>query len=528
MGNKQDKKPMTWGHRLTRENRTLKERVGVLKTEAASIERDLRNTRQLIEELPGGIILVEKRRIVLANEAACEALGYEKQDLLEMNMADLIYPDSGAFLGKFSGKISAGNRNDDPHEVTFVKRSGERLPCVVGMRAIRRNRKKIFLLNMVGIKQIKKRERQVSVSLKIETIKRMINGFGKQMEALMLLFEKLTGSFKKSKIGREDLKRPERIENLQKMFLPMGREFRLIAREEYHPSEMGAIDLQEVIENAEVVSRSRVLSHADQKDGGFGIKKYLRTVSPVLACEGEMKEAFVCIIQNAMEAVGPDGEIYVTSEEDSGFTFVYVQDNGAGVSADVADSIYEPFVTSKSNSYKGLGLSVAYAVVARHGGKINVISRDGQGTTVAIKLPLAEKGMASKVRVKRNRIKDQSALLISSENMIVDLLRLSFVDKGGQVTVVSGGKEAARELKKDIYDLLIVNYDTSRDETVEIVRRTKKRWPDLAVVIVNADKQNQGQKVWERMGVDFIPGRPLNMDILFSLLSEILEKKGAR
>ncbi len=112
--------------------------------------------------------------------------------------------------------------------------------------------------------------------------------------------------------------------------------------------------------------------------------------------------------------------------------------------------------------------------------------------------------------------------------MIVDLLRLSFVDKGGQVTVVSGGKEAARELKKDIYDLLIVNYDTSRDETVEIVRRTKKRWPDLAVVIVNADKQNQGQKVWERMGVDFIPGRPLNMDILFSLLSEILEKKGAR
>lgn len=386
----------------------------------------------------------------------------------------------------------------------------------------------MFLLNMVGIEQIKKEERRVSVSLKIETIKRMINGFGRQMEAFMLFLEKLPGGFEKSRIGREDQEGPERIENLQNMLLPMAREFRLIARDEYHPSEMGAFDLQELIENAEVVSRSRVFSHSDQEDGGFRLKKYLRTVSPVLGCEGEMREAFVCIIQNAMEATGPDGEIYVTSEEDSGFTFVYVQDNGAGVRADVADNIYEPFVTAKSDSYKGLGLSVAYAVVARHSGKINVISRDGQGTTVSVKLPLAEGGMASKTRVKKNWVKDQSALLISSENMIVDLLRLLFVERGGRVTVVSGGKEAARELRKDVYDLLIVNYDTSRDETEEIVRRTKKIRPDLAVVLLNAGKQNQGQKVWERMGVEFVTGRPLNMDTLFSLLSEIFEKKGAK
>ena len=529
MVNKQGKKPVSWGQRLTRENRDLREKLEAVKTGTAALERDLRNTSQLIETLPGGVILVEKQQIVFANEAACEALGYEKQALLEMNMADLVHSDSDALLSNFSITISPGDRVHDPYEVSFVRKNGSILLCAVGLRAIRRNRKKVFLINMVGIEQIRKKERVVEASLRTEAVKRVITGCSKQMEASILFFEKLIGRFEKGETGKENRGMfSEGIENLRNMSLPMGREFWLIARDEYDVSEMGVLVLREVIENAEVLSRGRVFNYSGRDDGGFSLKKYLRAVSPASGCKAEMEEALACIIQNAMEAVEPGGEIYVTSEESSGFAFVYVQDNGAGVHADVKDNMYEPFVTTKNDPYRGLGLSVAHAVVARHGGKLDVISRDGQGTTVAVRLPLAEKGATNRTGAKKNWIKDHAVLLISSENMTADLFRLLFADRGGRVTVVSGEKEAAKELRKKTYDLLIINWGAKPDRAVEIVQTTKKLRPELAIVLVNTGQQNQSRQVWERMGVDFIAGRPLNMDLLFSLLSKILKKKGER
>ncbi|HIJ21091.1 MAG TPA: hypothetical protein HPP58_08595 [Deltaproteobacteria bacterium] len=136
--------------------------------------------------------------------------------------------------------------------------------------------------------------------------------------------------------------------------------------------------------------------------------------------------------------------------------------------------------------------------------------------------------MTNKGGVRKNWIRDRSALLISSGNSLADLLRLLFRDRGGQVTVVSGEREAVRELRKNLYDLLIMNYDTSRDETESIIRRTKEIWPDLAIVLVHSGKQIQEKQVWEQLGVDFIEGRPLNMDMFFHLLSGIFERKGAR
>ena len=202
-----------------------------------------------------------------------------------------------------------------------------------------------------------------------------------------------------------------------------------------------------------------------------------------------MGEVFVSIIQNAMEAAGSLGEVHVTSEEDSGFAFVYVQDSGSGIRKDMANNLHEPFFTTKKFPHRGLGLSVAYAVVERHGGKINLISREGQGTTVAVRLPIAEKGVTNKARVRKNWIRDRSALLISSDNLLADLLRLLFADRGGRVTVVSGEKEGVRELGKNIHDLLIISYDTGRDAMESMVGRIKKLWPDLGIVLVHTGKQ---------------------------------------
>ena len=200
MGNIQNAKPMTWGEKLTRENRALKEKIGILKTEAATLQRDLRNTWRLMEALPGEVILVEKGHIIFANEAACDVFGYEKQDLLQMSLASLVHPDSKGFLEDLSERNYSGDRIHDPYEVTFLKKNGERLSCGVGVRAIRRNRKKVFLVNMLEIERIKENERRAGASVNAQTMKRVVAMFDKQMEAFI-------GSLKTRREGQGKVKR---------------------------------------------------------------------------------------------------------------------------------------------------------------------------------------------------------------------------------------------------------------------------------------------------------------------------------
>jgi signal transduction histidine kinase len=68
-----------------------------------------------------------------------------------------------------------------------------------------------------------------------------------------------------------------------------------------------------------------------------------------------------------------------------------IRDTGAGMKAEAIEHIFEPFFTTKSVGHgTGLGLAVAYSIVKRHGGRIEVNSEIGRGTVFAIFLPVAE------------------------------------------------------------------------------------------------------------------------------------------
>ncbi len=74
---------------------------------------------------------------------------------------------------------------------------------------------------------------------------------------------------------------------------------------------------------------------------------------------------------------------------------VSVRDDGVGMSPGVRERIFDPFFTTKAEGQgTGLGLSVSYGVIERHGGRIAVESERGQGTTMTVYLPLAQRAAA--------------------------------------------------------------------------------------------------------------------------------------
>ena len=107
-----------------------------------------------------------------------------------------------------------------------------------------------------------------------------------------------------------------------------------------------------------------------------------------------MQQVFLNLLKNSVDALGDDGEIWVsgreyTRKEKGGREIeILIEDNGPGIPKEIRNKIFDPFFTTKDVGYgSGLGLYIVHDIIEMHGGLIRVESREGQGTTFIIWLP---------------------------------------------------------------------------------------------------------------------------------------------
>jgi two-component system NtrC family sensor kinase len=106
--------------------------------------------------------------------------------------------------------------------------------------------------------------------------------------------------------------------------------------------------------------------------------------------QSQMQQVFLNIINNAIDAIGKDGEITINTRiTKNNEISVVIHDNGPGMPKDVLQKIFDPFFTTKEvGKGTGLGLSISYSIIEKLGGRIMVASEEGQGTTFTIYLPV--------------------------------------------------------------------------------------------------------------------------------------------
>ena len=109
----------------------------------------------------------------------------------------------------------------------------------------------------------------------------------------------------------------------------------------------------------------------------------------------QLDQAVAAVLGNARQAC-PAGPIQVRTRDEGTEVVVEVQDAGGGIAAAMLPRIFEPFFTTRGGGKAvGLGLTLAYGVVQRHGGRIDVASSVGKGTTVTVRLPAGAEAAAA-------------------------------------------------------------------------------------------------------------------------------------
>ncbi|MFC2070597.1 sensor histidine kinase [Chloroflexota bacterium] len=119
----------------------------------------------------------------------------------------------------------------------------------------------------------------------------------------------------------------------------------------------------------------------------------MSTLPEIVADARQLQQVFVNLIVNAIQAMPDGGELSIQGsiDEDS-WLKVSVEDTGCGILPEDMDKLFTPFYTTKEREKgTGLGLAVSYGIIERHGGRIEVQSKFGEGSTFTVRLPRRER-----------------------------------------------------------------------------------------------------------------------------------------
>ncbi|HUF04930.1 MAG TPA: ATP-binding protein [Aridibacter sp.] len=145
------------------------------------------------------------------------------------------------------------------------------------------------------------------------------------------------------------------------------------------------VDLGEVIR-----SSANLVSHQKRGDNIEIVIEVEDSLPAVKADEGQIQQAIIALATNAIDAMPDGGKLTFRANADGKRLLIEVRDTGIGIKTEDVSRIFEPFFTTKEvGKGTGLGLSVCYGIITDHGGRLNVRSNPGKGTTFSIYLPLS-------------------------------------------------------------------------------------------------------------------------------------------
>jgi PAS domain S-box-containing protein len=303
-----------------------------------------------------------------------------------------VHPDDRA-AAQSAIQVAQAGVPATPREYRFIRPSGEVRVVYTEMEIIRDEAGRPFqrlttFKDITELRAAQERERelyrQLMHSQKLEALGTLAGGIAHDLNntlvPILALAKLALDDLAEDNPVREDIatimRAGERARDLVKQILAYSRKQDLLKQE---------VDLAAVAREALPMLRASL-------PATIRIDEAIEPVPRLFGNAGELHQVIVNLVTNAAQAIGPAmGVISISVAMADGGIRLAVADTGCGMDAATVERIFEPFFTTKGvGEGTGLGLSVVHGIVKAHGGRIEVSSIPGKGTTFAIHLPVAE------------------------------------------------------------------------------------------------------------------------------------------
>ena len=376
---------------------SLKKSQTYLENEIDNRTLELKNSLQRFKsyfELPliGVAITSPEKGWIDGNQKLCDLLGYKQTELFSMTWEQLTYPedlmkDVAQFNKVLSNKIEGYTLDK-----RFIRKDRFVIYTEISVRCVRKPDGKVdyfvALINDISErikaeKKVKETQEQLIHSEKLSTLGRFAGSvaheFNNPLFGVISLIEQLGDNLTATKRKKfSDLAQKEcwrmanMIKNLQSFYRPSDENFSLIS-------------IDKLIADILLIAKQAL------NEKKINVKKEYKTDTFIFkGIEDQIKQVILNVIQNAIDSIPENkfGEITLSLIKTAKFFVLKISDTGKGIKKKHMKMIFDPFFTTKGKEGTGLGLSVSYGIIKKHGGDITIESDVNVGSTVTLLLPI--------------------------------------------------------------------------------------------------------------------------------------------
>jgi diguanylate cyclase (GGDEF)-like protein/PAS domain S-box-containing protein len=239
----------------------------------------------------------------------------------------------------------------------------------------------------------------------------------------------------------------------------------------------------------------------------------------------QLRDLMTNVIFNAVDALPLGGTIHLRVTADDLVGVIEISDSGVGMSAEVQERVFEPFFTTKGERGTGLGLAMVFGIVEQHGGKIEVRSAPGQGTTFHIRLPIVDtvpepeplENLASRL----DPLRVLRVLVVDDEPMMTKAVARMLRPAGHLVSLAGSGEEALQKLTEQTFDVVVSDMGMGAGMNGwDLADAVKRSWPGVRFVLATGWGAAIDPAEARARGVDGVLSKPYHPDDLVQALAE--------
>jgi|GEM_PF-604570 len=282
------------------------------------------------------------------------------------------------------------------------------------------------------------------------------------------------------------------------------------------------VEINQLVQDSTNLTRTRWFDEAQSRGLHYDVELDLQSETPVAGSASELREVFVNIILNALDAMPQGGHLHVATETRGGFTHVSFADDGIGMTAQTCDRIFEPFFTTKGANGTGLGLAVSHSIIERHGGRIEVVSSPGRGTTFTVSLPVVNTIHQSAPSKNAAVVRTASVLVVDDDQRVREALVGMLNSSGHRTDHAGSGREALEKLERAQFDLVLTDLSMPEMDGWAVAGEVRRRWPDVKVVLITGHSVSPETVDNNRDLVSEVMFKPIRLDDLSSTMSQVL------
>ena len=278
------------------------------------------------------------------------------------------------------------------------------------------------------------------------------------------------------------------------------------------------VDVNQSVHDAVAMIRPRLEEKIARDNRPLDLRLDLGTIETINGRPAALTELMTNLLLNALDAMPDGGTLTVTTRGEPGQNVVLtVTDTGVGMPEAVRRRIFEPFFSTKGEGGSGLGLSMVYAIVRRHGGDIRVDSEPGRGAMFTLTFPVASEPVGTEPDSALPRARRPArVLLVDDDPKVLGTLTEILRSVGHTVTAAASGGAALNAYGPGRFDVLLTNLGMAGMNGWELAERLRRVDADIAILLITGwglrDEEHGRLKTLKIRKCLFKPVRPGELD----------------